>query len=54
MISFRCNKNDVNVNEIATIYGGGGHIKASGAPMDNSLKREVIKMILKDKNMFNK
>ena len=53
-ISFRCNKDTVNVGEIATIYGGGGHVKASGAPMDNSLKREVIKFILKDKNMFNK
>jgi len=53
-ISFRCNKEDINVGKIATIYGGGGHIKASGAPMDNSLKREVIKFILKDKDMFNK
>lgn len=52
-ISFRCIKDDMNVAEIASIYGGGGHIKASGAPMDNSLKREVIKLILKDKNMFN-
>ncbi len=52
-ISFRCIKDDINVAEIASIYGGGGHIKASGAPMDNSLKREVIKLILKDKNMFN-
>ena len=53
-ISFRCNKSNVNVGEIATIYGGGGHVKASGAPMDNSLKREVLKLILKDKDMFNK
>lgn len=53
-LSFRCNKDSINVGEIATIYGGGGHVKASGAPMDNSLKREVIKLILKDKNMFNK
>ena len=53
-ISFRCNKQDINVGKIATIYGGGGHVKASGAPMDNTLKREVIKFILKDKDMFNK
>ena len=53
-ISFRCNKPDINVGEIATVYGGGGHVKASGAPMDNNLKREVIKLILKDKTMFNK
>ena len=50
---YRCNKDEINVAEIASIYGGGGHVKASGAPMDNSLKKEVIKLILKDKNMFN-
>ena len=52
-LSFRSVKDDVNVAEIASIYGGGGHIKASGAPMDNSLKREVLELILKDNNMFN-
>ena len=39
---------------LADFYGGGGHVKASGAPMDNSLKKEVIKMILNDYSMFNK
>lgn len=53
-ISFRCTKDNINVGEIATIYGGGGHVKASGAPMDNTLKKEVIKLILKDKTMFSK
>ena len=53
-ISFRCNKNNINVGKIATIYGGGGHVKASGAPMDNSLKKEVIKLIMNDKHMFDK
>lgn len=52
-LSFRCIKEDINVAEIASLYGGGGHIKASGAPMDNSLKKEVIKFILNDNNMFN-
>lgn len=53
-LSFRCNKDNVNVGEIAAVFGGGGHVKASGAPMDNSLKREVLKLILNDKNLFNK
>lgn len=53
-LSFRCNKDNINVGEIATVFGGGGHVKASGAPMDNSLKREVLKLILNDKNLFNK
>ena len=52
-ISFRSVKEDVNVAEIASIYGGGGHIKASGAPMDNTLKKEVIKLIFNDYAMFN-
>lgn len=52
-ISFRASKDNVNVSEIAKVYGGGGHVKASGAPMDNSLKREVLKLILNNKNLFN-
>jgi oligoribonuclease NrnB/cAMP/cGMP phosphodiesterase (DHH superfamily) len=53
-ISFRAHKDNVNVGEIATIYGGGGHVKASGAPLDNTIKRKVIKILLNDKHMFNK
>jgi len=51
-ISFRTNKDDVNVAEIASVFGGGGHIKASGCPMDNSLKKEVIKLIFNNDAMF--
>ena len=53
-ISFRSRSEEINVSEIASIYGGGGHVKASGAPMDNSLKKEVIKLILNDYTMFDK
>ena len=53
-ISFRSRSEDIDVSEIASFYGGGGHIKASGAPMDNMLKKEVIKLILNDSAMFNK
>ena len=52
-ISFRSFKDHINVGEIATVFGGGGHVKSSGAPMFNNLKREVIKLIMNDKNMFN-
>lgn len=52
-ISFRASKEDINVSEVAKIYGGGGHVKASGAPMDNSLKREVIKLILNNDKLFS-
>lgn len=52
-ISFRSVKDEINVAEIASVYGGGGHFKASGCPMDNSLKKEVIKLIFKEYAMFN-
>lgn len=52
-ISLRSRTEDVDVSEIAAIYGGGGHIKAAGAPMDNKLKKEVIKMILKNYTLFD-
>lgn len=52
-ISFRSVKDDINVAEIASIYGGGGHFKASGCPMDNALKKEVIQLIFKEYAMFN-
>lgn len=45
-ISFR-SKGKVNVNEIASLYGGGGHILASGA-MLNGYKEDII-----DKLVYN-
>jgi len=51
-ISFRCSKDNVDVSEVAKIYGGGGHVKASGAPLDNSFKKEVIKFLLNNQNLF--
>jgi nanoRNase/pAp phosphatase (c-di-AMP/oligoRNAs hydrolase) len=52
-VSYRCVKDNIDVSEIASVYGGGGHIKASGSPMDNTLKKEVIKLIFKDYAMFD-
>lgn len=41
-------KYDVNVNEIAAIFGGGGHIKASGftseLPADEIVKKVLEKL----------
>lgn len=42
-ISFR-SKGKVNVNEIASIYGGGGHILASGAVMNGYLEDIIDKL----------
>ena len=43
-ISFR-SKGKVNVNEIASIYGGGGHILASGAMLSGYLEDVIDKLV---------
>lgn len=43
-VSFR-SKGDVDVNRIASYFGGGGHVKASGCVLDGSLQ-DVEKKIL--------
>ncbi|MFD2704681.1 DHH family phosphoesterase [Salibacterium lacus] len=35
-VSFRTAKDDVNLGEIAKSFGGGGHAKAAGAPVDGA------------------
>ena len=45
-------KYDVNVNEIAAIFGGGGHIKASG--FTSSLPyEEIVEKCWKNYNFSN-
>lgn len=46
-ISLR-SKNNVDVRKIAEIFGGGGHIKASGLKMKNISLDEAVDMILKE------
>jgi len=46
-ISLR-SKNYVDVSKIAVKYGGGGHIRASGATIKNKTFNEVKNMILED------
>ncbi|MGN0819482.1 MAG: bifunctional oligoribonuclease/PAP phosphatase NrnA [Christensenellaceae bacterium] len=43
-ISFR-SKSYVNVNEIASIFGGGGHVRASGAVLNGRLEDVVDKLV---------
>ena len=43
-LSFRTNK-DVDVSIVATKIGGGGHKKASGAPLLKEIKEMVIQKI---------
>lgn len=40
--SFRTRKNDINLSEMAGMFGGGGHKKASGFTLPGELKKETI------------
>lgn len=46
-VSFRTVKDDVNVSEIAKVFGGGGHVKASGCGIDSKLSKKYIDSIFK-------
>jgi phosphoesterase RecJ-like protein len=52
-ISFR-SKGDVDVNEIASFFGGGGHMKASGCTIKGSLADAKNKVIAKVEEMLKK
>ena len=46
-VSFRTAKDDINVSEIAKVFGGGGHVKASGCGIDSKLSKKYIDSIFK-------
>lgn len=50
-VSYRSCKDNVDVNDIAKLYGGGGHKKAGGSPFPEHLHENVIKLIFKDIKM---
>ncbi|MDP2913588.1 MAG: bifunctional oligoribonuclease/PAP phosphatase NrnA [Candidatus Omnitrophota bacterium] len=51
-ISFR-SKGDVDVNSLASCFGGGGHIKASGCTMEGSLSGVKNKVLSKIKEVLH-
>lgn len=51
-ISYRGIK-DIDLGQVASIFGGKGHINSSGSPIDKIIKKEIIKLIFKDKVEFN-
>lgn len=44
-LHYRTTKDDIDVSEIASCYGGGGHSKASGSHIPDNLKNMIIKQI---------
>jgi hypothetical protein len=51
-ISYRGIK-DINLNEIAKVFGGKGHINSSGSSLPEGIHEAIIKMIFDDKVKFN-
>ena len=45
-VSFRCCKENIDLNELAEKFGGGGHAKASGCPITTEMKEHFIDDIL--------
>ncbi|MDI6604865.1 MAG: bifunctional oligoribonuclease/PAP phosphatase NrnA [Thermoanaerobacteraceae bacterium] len=46
-------KEKVDVNKIAQIFGGGGHIRASGCSLKNTIKEAKIQILNKIKDIIN-
>ena len=51
-ISYRGCKN-IDLGKFASLYGGKGHVNASGSPLPSDLTENVIKMILGDEVIIN-
>jgi oligoribonuclease NrnB/cAMP/cGMP phosphodiesterase (DHH superfamily) len=47
-ISYRASRDDVNVSEFASIYGGGGHKLASGSGFTDEDRDKIVSMYFKD------
>ena len=44
-MSFRHSGKDIDLSKIAEIYGGGGHMAASGAPISDKIREKIIEII---------
>jgi len=49
-VSCRTTKEDVNLAEIAALFGGGGHAKAAGLPVSDEIREMVINSLFKLEN----
>jgi oligoribonuclease NrnB/cAMP/cGMP phosphodiesterase (DHH superfamily) len=45
VISYRTVKDEVNLGEVAAIFGGGGHAKAAGSPVPKEIRQAVSDML---------
>lgn len=49
-VSFRTAKENVNLSEIASLFGGGGHAKAAGLPVGDHVRQLVIDTLFHSKD----
>lgn len=47
-ISYRTAREDIRVNDFASTYGGGGHVKASGSDFNDDNRKKIIEEYYKD------
>lgn len=52
-VSYKADKDNVDVNEIAKFYNGGGHKHAGGSPIPNNLQKKICKYIFKKIKWLN-
>lgn len=53
-ISYRTIKEDIDLSQFASIYGGKGHKKSSGSSLPNGLKELIIKNIFEEAIIYEK
>lgn len=53
-ISYRTEREDIDVSKFAEIFGGGGHVKASGSKFDNEDRENIINYYFKDVKRLEK
>jgi len=44
-VSYRTVKKDVDLSAIAKVFGGGGHMAASGSPIDEVMRNRIIDLV---------
>lgn len=47
-VSYRTSRDDVRVNDFATIFGGGGHQKAAGSSFTDEMRDNIVKNYYKN------
>ena len=47
-VSYRTTKEDVDLNEFASLFGGGGHKKAAGSRFSDDDRKQIVERYFKE------